>query len=188
MSEKGKNKRSQLTCFDDVHNQVLSVDSAEEIDTLNFLVEATRLSIINDFSYQPPAFQLFDNAKYQDVYNKQKTLFREHIYTPDWVLDFSPSSQLELAKEFKVPYEELSNAHCSVYIDSKGTFNITERSFGYNQKWVWQQFKKYIYKLVPKVFFKKWGVPEKSMLTNKTKKPRTIFQGFKSLKDIFKVS
>lgn len=181
----GKNKRRQLTCFDDIHNQTLSVDSTEEVDTLNWLSEACKLSVINDFSYQPPAFNLFESEKYQDINNKSKTLFREHIYTPDWVLMFVPSAQLELAKEFKVSYNELSNNNCSVYIDSKGTFNVTERAFGYNQKWVWQKFKTYIYKLVPKMFFKKFGVPEASIYTSKTKKPRKIFQGLKHIKDIF---
>jgi hypothetical protein len=103
-------------------------------------------------------------------------------------LSFSPSSQLELAKEFKVSYNELSNNYCSVYIDSKGTFNVTERAFGYNQKWVWQKFKTYIYKLVPKKFFQKFGVPEASINTTKTKKPRKIFQGLKQIKDIFKLA
>ena len=188
MSNIGKNKRRQLTCFDCIHNQTLSVDSVEEVDTLNWLSEACKLSIINDFSYQPPSFELFEAEKYQDINNKTKTLFREHQYTPDWILSFSPSSQLELAKEFKVSYNELSNNCCSVYIDSKGTFNVTERAFGYNQKWVWQKFKTYIYKLVPKKFFQKFGVPEASINTAKTKKPRKIFQGLKQIKDIFKLA
>ena len=185
MSNSGKNKRRQLTCYDDIHNLTLSVDSTEECDTLAWLSEACKLSVINDFAYQPPSFQLFDNVKYQDINNKTKTLFREHEYTADWVLQFTPSAQLELAKEFKVPYSELSNANCSVFIDSKGTFNITERAFSYNQKWVWQKFKTFIYKLVPKKFFAKFGVPKACATTQKTKKPRKMFQGFKMLSDLF---
>lgn len=185
MSNLGKNKRRQLICFDEIHNQELSVDSQEEIDTLYWLSEACKLSIINDFSYQPPSFHLADSVKYQDVNNKTKTLFREHDYTPDWVLIFSPIKQKILAQEFKIQYSDLSNNNCSVFIDSKGTFNITERAFGYNQKWVWQKFKIFIYKLIPKKFFKIVGCPETCKLTNKTKKPRKMFQGFPSLKDIF---
>lgn len=184
-NSQGKNKRRQLTCYDDIHNVTLSVDSSEEIYTLAWLCEASKLSIINGFSYQPEPFQLFEPVKYQDINNKSKTLFREHAYTADWVVDFIPSAQLELAKEFKVPYSELSNTHCSVFIDSKGAFNITERAFGYNQKWVWQKFKTFIYKLVPKKFFAKFGVPEACVTTKKTKKPRKMFQGFKLLKDLF---
>lgn len=185
MANKGKNKHRQITCFDQIHQKVLSLDSNEEVDTLAWLTEACNLSIINDFDYQPPAFNLFESIKYQDIYNKTKTLFREHSYTPDWLLSFTPSAYLELAKEFKIDYSELSNCNCSVYIDSKGTFNVTERAFGYNQKWVWQKFKKYIYKLVPKVFFKKFGVPKASLYTNKTKKPRKMFQGFQLISEVF---
>lgn len=185
MSNSGKNKRKQLTCYDDIHNMTLSVDSTEECDTLAWLSEACNLSVINDFVYQPPSFQLFDDVKYQDVNNKQKTLFRAHEYTPDWLLTFTPAKHVELAKEFKIPYSELSNSECSVFIDSKGTFNITERAFSYNQKWVWQKFKTYIYKLIPKKFFAKFGVPVACSTTKKTKKPRKMFQGFKLLKDIF---
>ena len=181
----GKNKRRQLLVEDTVHNKQLSVDSVEEVDTVNWLCEATQLSIINDFTYQPASFHLFDAVKYQDINNKTKTLFREHDYTADFCLTFSPSAQMMLAKEFKVPYQELSNNNCSVYIDCKGTFNITERAFGYNQKWTWQNFKTYIYKLVPKKFFQIAGVPYKSRLTEKTRKPRKMFLGFKSISEIF---
>lgn len=187
MSSNGKNKRRQITCYDDIHRQELSVDSQEEVDTLAWLSEATKLSVINDFSYQPPSFHLFDSVKYQDIDGKTKTLFREHEYTPDWVLDFTPSAQAQLAKELRVSYCQLSDLHCSVFIDSKGAFNITERAFGYNQKWLWQKFKTYVYKLVPKKFFQKCGCPEACKTTKKAKKPRKMFQGFPSLREALKL-
>lgn len=37
----GKNKRRQLLVEDTVHNKQLSVDSVEEVDTVNWLCEAT---------------------------------------------------------------------------------------------------------------------------------------------------
>lgn len=179
----GKNKRHQLVVTDTYHNIQLSVDSQEEVDCLAWLCEASNLSIINDFAYQPEAFYLFDAVKYQDINNKTKTLFREHIYTADFVLSLNPIKWLDLAKEFKIEYSSLSN-ECSVYIDCKGAFNKTERAFSYNQKWVWQKFKTYIYKLVPKNFFAKFGVPLACLLTNKTKKPRKMFEGMKLLKNL----
>lgn len=51
MSTAGKNKRRQLTCYDDIHSINMSVDSAEEVDTLAWLCEASKLSVINGFSY-----------------------------------------------------------------------------------------------------------------------------------------
>ena len=169
-----------------IHNVVLSVDSQEEIDTLSCLTECKQLGIINDFSYQPDAFTLSDPVKYQDVNNKSRTLFQEHKYTADWVLEFTPGKFKDLAKEFKVPFDQLSCQNYKVYLDSKGTFNRTERSFGYNQKWLYQRFKVYVYKLVPKRFFAKFGLPDACQLTQKTKKPRTMFKGFLSIKEIFK--
>lgn len=186
MAQQGKNKRRQLTVKDEIHNVVLSVDSQEEIDTLAWLSECKNLGIINEFSYQPEAFVLSEPVKYQDVNNKTRTLFQEHKYTADWVLEFTPSAFQELAKEFKVPYDELSCQNYKVYLDSKGTFNRTERSFGYNQKWLYQRLKVYVYKLVPKKFFAKFGVPDACAVTQKTKKPRTMFKGLQSLKERFK--
>jgi len=75
---------------------------------------------------------LFDSVKYQDIQNKPKTLFREHTYTADFLIVLDPNKWLDLSKEFKIPYSELSNSNCSVYIDCKGSFNKTERAFGYN--------------------------------------------------------
>ena len=186
MAQQGKNKRRQLIANDTIHNVVLSVDSQEEIDTLSWLTECKQLGIINDFSYQPDAFTLSDPVKYQDVNNKSRTLFQEHKYTADWVLEFTPGKFKDLAKEFKVPFDQLSCQNYKVYLDSKGTFNRTERSFGYNQKWLYQRFKVYVYKLVPKKFFAKFGCPIACQLTQKTKKPRTMFKGFLSIKEIFK--
>ena len=185
MVTSGKNKRRQIEAFDEIHNIVLSVDSNEECDCLEWLTECYRAGIINSFTYQPDSFVLFDPVKYKDITNKERTLFQEHKYTADWVLEFTPSAYMSLAKEFKVPYDQLSCQNVKVYLDSKGTFNRNERSFGYNQKWMWQKFKVYIYKLIPKKFFAKMGVPEKCKLTPKTKKPRTMFKGLKSIRETF---
>lgn len=188
MAEQGKNKRRQLEVKDEIHDVVLSVDSQEEIDTLEYLTECKNLGIINDFTYQPEAFVLSDPVKYVDIYGKQRTLFQEHSYTADWVLEFAPSACMQLAKELKVPYDQLSCQNVKVYLDSKGVFNRTERSFGYNQKWLYQKHGVYVYKLVPKKFFQKCGCPESCKITKKTKKPRTMFKGFKSIKEALDLS
>ena len=74
-------------------------------------------------------------------------------------------------------------------IDTKGTFasNDGGRSFSINQKWVYAKYKVYVHKLVPKVFFEKFGVPENCKLTAKTKKPRKAFEGFKDIKTCFDI-
>jgi len=104
----GKNKRRQIEIEDRIHDVILSVDSQEECDTLEWLSECVELSVINDFIYQPEPFLLSEPVKYIDASNKQKTLFQEHKYTADWSLTFTPSAFICLAKEFKVPFSQLS--------------------------------------------------------------------------------
>ena len=180
----GKNKRRQLEAYDSLHSVMLSVDSQEEVDVLNWLCEAAQLSAISDFEYQPSSFQLFDAVRYEDVDGKSRSLFQEHKYTPDFVVAFDGNAQHALAKELKISKDQLS-AECSAWIDVKGGFNRNARSFTTDRKWVWDKFKTYICQLVPTKFFAAFGVPAASRLTAKTKKPRTCYKGMPDLSSIF---
>ena len=183
----GKNKRRQFIFNDTIHNVKLSCDSQEEIDFLNYCVESCNLGIFNDFEYQPQSFILSDAVKFKDTNNKEKTLFREHIYTPDFKILFNGIKYKNLSTEFKIPLTNLSSIN-EIFIDVKGVFSRNDggRSFSINQKWLYQRFKVYVYKLVPKKFFAKFGVPDSCVLTQKTKKPRTMFKGFQTIKETFK--
>lgn len=64
-------------------------------------------------------------------------------------------------------------------------FNRNARSFSTDRKWVWEKFNIYICEIVPAKFFQKFGCPKYSFYSKKTKKPRKIFQGYKSLNQIF---
>ena len=68
----------------------------------------------------------------------------------------------------------------------KGSFNRNQRSFSIDQKWTWQKEGYYIYKLEPKKFFRKFGILEEFLLTEKTKKPSKVFEGYPLLSEIFK--
>ncbi len=74
-----------------------------------------------------------------------------------------------------------------IYVDVKGMFarNDGGRSFSLNQKWTYQKYGVYVYKLVPKKFFLKVGIPEELLFTNKTGKPSKKFEGYPLMKDIF---
>ena len=183
----GKNKRKHIAAFDNVHKVQLQLDSIEERDFLFWCCEAVELSIISDFEYQPKTFILSDAVKIQTCNNRLKSLFRQHVYTPDFSITFNGEKQKQLAIEFNISHEQISDCNI-VYIDVKGTFNKNDggRSFSINQKWVWQKFNIYINKLVPVVFFKKYGVPQKSVLTEKTKKPRKAFLNLISIKECFR--
>lgn len=67
----------------------------------------------------------------------------------------------------------------------KGSFNRNQRSFSIDQKWVYQKYGYYIYKLEPKVFFRKMGILEEFKLTQKTKKPSKVFAGYPTVGEIF---
>lgn len=185
MPTKGKNRRKQLEYFDKTHNKNLSVDSMEEIDFLKWLDEAKNLGIVNDYVYQPQSFELFKSETYIDINGKTSSLFRDHFYSPDFLVIFDPNKHKQLAKEFKVDYSTLSTNECQVWIDTKGTFNIQARSFSTDRKWMWQKFRIYICEVVPCKFFKKFGCPKESFLSRKTKKPRKQFLGMKSISQIF---
>lgn len=185
----GKNKRRTIEATDYVHNVVIEADSDEEVDTLEWLCEAYKHGIILDFQYQPRSFQLSESISYNTVDGKSRSLFREHIYSPDFIITFNPSKFLDLAKEFKVFAENAKDIKCDVTVDVKGTFAKSDggRSFTINQKWVYDKYNVYIYKLVPKDFFKKFGVPQNCILTKKTKKPRKAFIGYKTINEVFQL-
>lgn len=183
----GRNKRRTILAHDSIHGLDLEMDSIEECDFLQWLCEAYVLGIISGFQYQSRTFQLFESKNYLTVEGKSRSLFREHVYSPDFILQFSPSKFIDLAKEFKIPQSALDQSTADVYIDTKGTFARADggRSFSINQKWVYDKFQTYVYKLVPKEFFQKFGVPEACRLTAKTKKPRKMYIGFLGIKDKF---
>ena len=177
----GKNKRSSYTVLDTRTNQTVEVDSKEEILTYKWLLKALELGIIYSFEYQPKTFTLSDPVKYKDSKGKEKTLFREHVYSPDFLIEFNIMKYHQFKDEFKV----MDNGN-RIYIDVKGSFNRTSRSFSVDRKWLYQKYGIYIYELQPKEFFKKFGILEEFKLTEKTKKPSKVFEGYPVITDIFK--
>lgn len=189
MANSGNNRRRQIEVDDLTHHVTLSVDSIEEVDTVHWLDECIEAGIIKDYQYQPPSYTLSESEKFIDATGKTRNLLREHVYTADFKITLDPKKCIELSKELKVRFDQLSCESVDVLVDVKGTFakNDGGRSFAINQKWMYQKFKLFIYKLVPKNFFQKFGCPERSMLTQKTKKPRKMFLGLKTIKEIFKL-
>lgn len=113
-------------------------------------------------------------------------MFREHNYTADFKITIDPQRNIDFSSEFKLTKNDLSCRAVDVFIDVKGEFAGHDggRSFSLNQKWVWQVYHKYVYKLIPKKFFAKFGCPKRSFLSEKTKKPRTMFKGFKTISEM----
>ena len=95
-------------------------------------MKALELGIIYNFEYQPKTFTLSDPVKYKDSKGKEKTLFREHVYSPDFQIDFDINKYPQFKDEFKV----MINGN-RTYVDVKGSFNITSRSFSVDRKWMY---------------------------------------------------
>ena len=119
----GKNTRKQVEAFDKVHNVLLSVDSLEEVEFIEWLNVACEMKIIKDFKYQPKSFELFKPQTWVNSNGKNRTLFREHIYTADFIIWFDKNKFPKLADEFKVFATNASNiaeGSYAYYIDVKG--------------------------------------------------------------------
>lgn len=186
----GKNKRQQFEAFDKVHGRTVMVDSREEMDMLAWLCEAKDLGLILDFEYQPAAIKLFDSVDFVNSQGKKRSLFREHVYTPDFIVKFRPGVSEQLDVQFKVPFDRMRQNEFKAYIDVKGGFmsNGSGRSFSINQKWIYQLTGIYVQKIVPKDFFRKCGCPVESFVTRKTGKSRKMFQGYKSIRQTLGLS
>lgn len=173
----GKNKRKQLECLDTRTNEVILVDSIEEVLTYKWLVKAYEMGIVKSFVYQPITFEITKQVKYFDG-KKERVLFRPHVYSPDFLIEINPNCE-QLKKEFKILFDN------KIYIDVKGTFNKTQRSFSIDQKIIYEKFGYYIYKLIPKDFMKKFGILEEFLYTQKTKKKSKVFDGYPLIQDVF---
>ena len=185
----GKNKRKQVPCFDTFHNVEVQCDSTEECDFIQWCSEMAQLKLVHDYTYQPSPFKLFDKVDYTSFDGKKRSLFREHIYSPDFSVTFCPREVELLCKHFKVPQESMQADEFTVCIDVKGTFQKSDggRAFSINQKWVYQKHGVYVVKVVPKDFFAVCGCPNACRLTKKTNKPRKAFEGMKSISEVFGV-
>lgn len=188
MAVKGRNKRRQLECFDVFHNQTLLCDSQEECDFIQWCSEATQLSIINDYEYQPEPFMLFDAVSYETLNGKKRSLLQKHQYSPDFIVTFNPQISQTLSNAFKLSHDQFLQSEVKVYLDVKGVFqrNGSGRAFSLNQKWVYQKFGIYVQKLVPCEFFKDCGCPVLCFTSLKTKRIRSMYKGFQTISEKLK--
>lgn len=187
----GKNKKSKLIFFDENLNQNIEVDSQEEYQFYNWIIEAKKLNIILNYNYQPESFLLTEKTQYIPLFNnpknKEKHLFAEHIYTADFKIVCDYKYGELLAKYFKLSTNNInSDGNIEIFIDVKGGFmsNDSGRSFSINQKLVFEKYKIYINKLIPKDFFLKLGCPTKLFYTEKTHKKSKVFENYPTIESI----
>ena len=188
----GKNKKSKKIFFDEFLNSNIEIDSQEEYQFYNWIIEAKKMNIILDYIYQPNSFLLTEKTLYTPLFNnpknKEKHLFAEHIYTADFKIIIDYKYGEIFSKYFKLSKNNLNaDGNIEIYIDVKGGFmsNDSGRSFSINQKLVYEKYKILISKLVPKDFFLKLGCPKNLFFTEKTHKKSKVFENFPTIESVF---
>lgn len=166
----GKNSRS------DIYEYGYHFDSKEELDVYEWIDEAKRIGFVENFIYQPPSFTLFDGRKN----DKNKFIVRPHIYTADFKLIMT-DKWLNFRKNNKIKIFDKFDEK-EIYIDVKGTWSRFSdgRDFQINFKWMLDKFNIYVWKVIPIKFFEKTWLPEKCVVTRKTKKISSKYKNLKT--------
>jgi hypothetical protein len=185
------------------NNKIIPLDSQEEQQFYNWCIELAKYNLIKIWSedntiYQPPSFPLSDKVLGENQQNKRtynKTLLRDHVYTPDFKVTIN---KYLLDKLFPNALDKLlyttdicdeDNQFVTYIIDIKGTFAKADggRSFSINQKWVYAIHHVYINKVIPDVLFEKTFVPEVERYTPKTNKLRQKYINHIKLADVYNI-
>jgi hypothetical protein len=153
----------------------ITFDSHEEREFFYWLEEAQELGLVESFVYQPPSFELCGTVTMDiEVPLKtktkviSKTVLRPHSYTADYLI--YPRQPLKLLGD--TPH----------YVDIKGGFDLyhNEREFSINQKWMWCKHGVYINKVVPKVWFAQYWVPDKARYTVVRREVRKCYEQYQT--------
>lgn len=185
-----KDKNIQIT--DTIHNIISKLDSVEEYEFYHWCIEAVNNKVLSDFIYHPESFILSESKTApvaidtKKKKNKSITIFRPHVYTADFRLEFTDMgynlmilNKVSLFKPYNLPIMPF-NEH-TLFVDVKGKFQQFDgaRSFGINQKWVYDKHFVYIYKIIPETLFIETWVPVSVTRTMKTNKIKTKYAQLK---------
>jgi len=140
------------------------MDSQEEMDFHEWLLDAERAGLVRYIKYHPWPFGLSEKVSTM-VEKKLKTktslvekfLLHPHEYTPDFSFEWDPVVKLFFTNRILT------------WVDVKGGFGRhgDAKQFSINQKWVYQKHGIYINKVVPEKLFLKTWVPEACRYTPK---------------------
>lgn len=189
----GKNKRSDI-----VYNG-MEFDSKEELQFYYWLEEALANNLVKAFTYQPSEFYLSDKltinrtveSKKGKIKEKEFSLLQPHIYTADFKIIFTDTFLNQIKNTDAEKYfKYILTTNMDVFFDIKGSFNRNggDRVFSVNQKWVYQKYNIFIYKIVPEELFKITWCPEKCRLTDKKKLVIEKFKDLKNISEFLKIS
>lgn len=164
-----------------IYNNIV-FDSKEEIEFQIFLDEAKQHGLIKESIYQPPSYELIPKATYIDAKGKEKTLFRAHNYTADWII-YPTELFDELPHGLKKSYDG------TYIIDIKGTYNKNggDRILPIHAKLLYNKYNLILNKVVPEIFFKTANIAPEGLRWNqnikKEKRLRKAFEDLDSFED-----
>ena len=196
--KKGKNRNAKEIPFD-IDGKTYMLDSQEEWCMFNWIKEMKEHGLLLDYVYQPEHYDLsprFEYTPYPVVKDKKgnvktKFLMHPHVYTADFTLKFDANNlnlMRYLGQAFKLRLDDVKDGVLTLVVDVKGTFmsNDGGRSFSINQKMMMAVHNIYVSKFVPKVAFKKLGVPKRCTTTMKSGKASKVFKGMNFLETVLK--
>lgn len=200
--KKGKNKNAKEIPFD-IDGKTYMLDSQEEWCMFNWIKEMKERGLLLDYVYQPPHWELTPKFDYEPfppvdvkkrggkVERKMKFLMHPHVYTADFTLTFDARNLKlmgYLGQVFKLRCDDVKDGKMTLVVDVKGTFmsNDGGRSFSINQKLMMAVHNVYVSKFVPKVAFKKLGVPKRCATTMKSGKASKVFKGMDYVETVLK--
>lgn len=200
--KKGKNKNAKEIPFD-IDGKTYMLDSQEEWCMFNWIKEMKERGLLLDYVYQPPHWELTPKFDYEPfppvdvkkrggkVERKMKFLMHPHVYTADFTLTFDARNlklMEYLSQVFKLRCDDVKDGKMTLVVDVKGTFmsNDGGRSFSINQKLMMSVHNVYVSKFVPKVAFKKLGVPKRCATTMKSGKASKVFKGMDYVETVLK--
>ena len=202
IAKKGKNRNAKEIPFD-IDGKTYMLDSQEEWCMFNWIKEMKERGLLLDYVYQPPHWELTPKFDYEPfppvdvkkrggkVERKMKFLMHPHVYTADFTLTFDARNLKlmgYLGQVFKLRCDDVKDGKMTLVVDVKGTFmsNDGGRSFSINQKLMMSVHNVYVSKFVPKVAFKKLGVPKRCATTMKSGKASKVFKGMDYVETVLK--
>lgn len=155
----------------------LRFDSNEQIYVYCWLQQCMAAGIVTQFNYHPDSYVLFEGARFG-----KRSLLQPHVYTSDFEINFNTSGiNTAIAGVFKYT----TNFAQKVVVDVKGGFSIYHDSAKHsvNQKWVYDKYGIYVYKIQPDKLFQATFVPQYCRYTPKKHQLRQKYASLKTIKE-----
>jgi len=169
--------KAKPTIYDPNKDATYELDSSEEWDFYQWLLEGYEHGLIDSYTYHVKSYELIPKHVYEVLKQLktktktiQKTLLRQHEYTPDFEVNVSEHFY-EIFGD-KTILTKIDHVSKNPYvIDIKGAFqrNGGSRSFAIDCKLMYETHGIYVFKVIPDKLFEETFLPERCKYTLKKK-------------------